>query len=139
MKSGQTLLRSFVWLFLLSALAAPGASRAEAVCPPDGDDTLWPTFDTEDICGNYHDCTNLVLNNEIAASKACMQKLEDCAVALTKANTRADAHNSALEVCRAKIPARKAAVPKSSGALPHNFADGNSCNRACWPLSSDQS
>ena len=80
-----------------------------ATCPPDGNDGLLPTFDAEDQCGSYEKCSALAVANQIEESKACIQKLDECIVALGKSNAEAEAHNSALEACRALIPNRQKA------------------------------
>jgi hypothetical protein len=41
-----------------------------------------------------------------------MQTLEDCGVTLTKANARAEAHNIALDACRATMPPKSSAAPR---------------------------
>ncbi len=80
-----------------------------ATCPPDGNDGLLPTFDVEDQCGSYEKCRTLAVANQIEELKACIQKLDECIVALGKSNAEAEAHNSALEACRALIPNRQKA------------------------------
>jgi hypothetical protein len=85
-----------------------------ATCPPDGNEGLLPTFDAEDHCGSDEKCTALAVANQIEESKACIRKLDDCVVALNKANAEAEAHNAALEACRALIPNRQK-TPSSPG------------------------
>ncbi|MGA8691707.1 MAG: hypothetical protein WB662_17840 [Methyloceanibacter sp.] len=93
---------------------APYGTMA-ANCPPDGDDSLWPTFDTADQCGSYQKCTALERNNQLEEAKACVRTMDDCGVALNKSNEKAAVHNSALEACRAAIPnQQKAPTPKPS-------------------------
>jgi hypothetical protein len=79
--------------------------RPSSYGPPDGNDGLLPTFDAEDQCGSYEKCSPLALANQIEASKTCIQKLDECIVALDKSNAEAEAHNSALDACRAHQPA----------------------------------
>jgi hypothetical protein len=99
---------------LVASLALVPWSAMAATCPPDGNAGLLPTFDAEDRCGSYDQCTALALANKIEESKACAQKFDDCAVAVNKANAVAEAHNAALEACRTLIPAR----PKETGGKP---------------------
>jgi hypothetical protein len=53
---------------ILPALAAGALmlfsvdTHAGAPCPPDGDDSLWPTFETVEKCGSYADCDTLMQN-----------------------------------------------------------------------------
>jgi hypothetical protein len=77
------------------------------VCIPDGDNSLWPTFDLSEKCGSYHKCAALGQPDE---ANACTQQIDDCGVALRKSNEKADAHNSALAACRSAIPARQKAM-----------------------------
>jgi hypothetical protein len=108
MKSNATMLG-----LVAAAVLAPCGAIA-ATCPPDGDDSLWPTFDIGDQCGSYETCTALALNNRLEEAKACARKIDDCGVALNESNEKADAHDSAIEACRSTIPYRQKA-PKTSG------------------------
>lgn len=78
-------------------------AQAESPCPPDGDDTVWPTFDTGEKCGNYSDCDVLMQKGRLEEAKTCNRKIDDCGVDLIKSNAKADAHNLALEACRSSI------------------------------------
>jgi hypothetical protein len=82
------------------------------VCLPDQDYSLWPTFEVADKCGSYDKCTALARPEQ---ARACTQQIDDCGVALQKANEKANAHNSALEACRSVIPALQKASPSRSG------------------------
>jgi hypothetical protein len=77
-------------------------THAGAPCPPDGDDSLWPTFETVEKCGSYADCDTL-MQNGLQEAGACNRKIDDCEAELIKTNAKADAHNVALEACRASI------------------------------------
>ena len=78
-------------------------AHAEVSCPPDGDDSLWPTFEVVEKCGSYADCDTLMQNGRYQDAGACNRKIDDCEAALIKTNAKADAHNVALEACRASI------------------------------------
>lgn len=78
-------------------------AQAESPCPPDGDDTVWPTFDTGEKCGSYSDCDVLMQKGRLEEAKTCNRKIDDCGVDLIKSNAKADAHNVALEACRSSI------------------------------------
>jgi hypothetical protein len=102
---------SVLALLLLSSCGALGAD-----CPPDGNDGLLPTFDAEDQCSDYDTCEALAQNNKAEEARACNKKIDECAAALRESNAKAEAHNAALEACRASIPARKKSPDsKSSG------------------------
>lgn len=78
-------------------------AQAESPCPPDGDDTEWPTFDTGEKCGSYSDCDVLMQKGRLEEAKTCNRKIDDCGVDLIKSNAKAEAHNVALEACRSSI------------------------------------
>jgi hypothetical protein len=114
-------------LSVAAVLVLAPCSAMGATCPPDGNEGSLPTFDVEDQCGDPYKCTALALEE----AKACSRKFDECAVALSKSNAEAEAHNLALEACRAGIPNRqKASSPKpsSDGAAP----TAPPCNRLEW-------
>lgn len=84
------------------------APSTVVVCVPDGDNSLWPTFDLAEKCGSYDKCAAL---GEAEKENACTQQIDDCGVALHKSNEKADAHNAALAACRSGIPALQKASP----------------------------
>jgi len=84
-------------------LALPEMAQAESPCPPDGDDSSWPTYEITDKCGDYDQCATLMKSGRLEEAQACDQKIDDCGVNLVKSNKRADAHNAALEACRSSI------------------------------------
>jgi hypothetical protein len=88
------------------------APSTGGVCVPDGDSALWPTFDLAEKCGSYDQCAALGQPEQV---NACTQKIDDCGVALRKANAKADAHNAALAACRSAIPALQKASPIRPG------------------------
>jgi hypothetical protein len=89
-----------------------------ADCPPDGNEGLLPTFDAEDQCGNYDDCGALAQNNQVQEARACSKKIDDCAAALRESNAKAEAHNAALEACRASMPSRQKSKSSSGENMP---------------------
>jgi hypothetical protein len=110
MQAKATTLSVFALLLLSSCIALA------ADCPPDGNDGLLPTFDAEDQCGDYDTCEALAQNNKTEEARVCNKKIDDCAAGLRESNAKAEAHNAALEACRASIPAReKSPHSKSSG------------------------
>ena len=86
------------------AIAAPQ-------CPPDGDDTSWPTFETVEKCGSYSDCDALMQKGQLAQAQACNRKIDDCGADLVRSNAKANAHNSALDECRASIWSTRVSKP----------------------------
>ena len=84
-------------------LALPTMAQAEQPCPPDGDDSSWPTYEITEKCGDYDQCDNLMKSGRLEEAKACSQKIDDCGVDLIKSNKRADVHNAALADCRTWI------------------------------------
>jgi len=78
-------------------------AEAESPCPPDGDDSNWPTYEVTEKCGGYDQCATLMESGRLKEAKACNQKIDDCGVDLIKSNKRADAHNAALADCRSSI------------------------------------
>jgi hypothetical protein len=76
---------------------------AGPTCPPDGDDSDWPTFEVVEKCGSYADCDTLMQNGQLQEAQACSRKIDNCGAALIKTNAKADAHNVALEACRSSI------------------------------------
>ncbi|MGE5260476.1 MAG: hypothetical protein ACM3MH_06315 [Actinomycetota bacterium] len=94
-----------------TALLLGPCARAAGPCPPDGDDTGWPTFEPAEKCGDYSDCDALMQTGQLAAAHTCNQKIDDCAADLIKSNAKADAHNLALEACRASIWSTKVSKP----------------------------
>jgi hypothetical protein len=104
-------------LVTLTALATATAllfgpcAQAAGPCPPDGDETGWPTFETAEKCGSYSDCDALMQRGQLADAQACNRKIDDCSAALIKSNAKADAHNLALEACRASIWSTKVTKP----------------------------
>jgi hypothetical protein len=78
-------------------------AQAAGPCPPDGDETGWPTFEASEKCGSYFDCDALMEKGQLADAQACNRKIDDCSAALIESNAKADAHNRALEACRASI------------------------------------
>jgi hypothetical protein len=104
-------------LSVAAVLVLAPCSAMGATCPPDGNEGSLPTFDVEDQCGDPVKCSALALDE----AKACSRKFDECAVALSKSNAEATAHNLALEACRAGIPSRQKASgpkPSSDGAAP---------------------
>jgi hypothetical protein len=90
------------------------APTTAGVCVPDGDNSLWPTFDLSETCGSYDKCAAL---GQPEKANACTQQIDDCGVALHKANEKAEAHNAALAACRSAIPAlQKAGRPSTPKA-----------------------
>jgi|SRR4026207_2368252 hypothetical protein len=96
----QTIARCFAVGILL---VLPKMAQAESPCPPDGDDSNWPTYEITDKCGDYDQCAALVESGRLQEAQACNQKIDNCGVNLFRSNKRADAHNAALEVCRSSI------------------------------------
>jgi hypothetical protein len=94
-------------MLAIATLVLAPCSTMGANCPPDGNGSLLPTYDAEDQCGSYEKCTELKRANRLADAKACSQRIDDCAVALDKSNAEAEAHNAAIEACRALIPNRQ--------------------------------
>jgi hypothetical protein len=88
-------------------LLLPSGLALGADCRPDGIDGLLPTFDAEDECGDLGKCEALAQNNQNEEANACERKIEDCSEALRLSNAKAEAHNAALEACRASIPNRQ--------------------------------
>jgi len=76
---------------------------AGPTCPPDGDDSDWPTFEVVEKCGSYADCDTLMQNGQLQEAQACSRKIDNCGAALIKTNAKADSHNAALEACRSSI------------------------------------
>jgi hypothetical protein len=95
----------------MALLCGPCAQAAAGPCPPDGDDTGWPTFDEAEKCGSYSDCDALMQKGQLADAQACNRKIDDCSAALIKSNAKADAHNLALEACRASIWSTRVSKP----------------------------
>ena len=104
---------SVVALLLLQSCLARAAD-----CRPDGNEGLLPTFDADDQCGNYDDCTALAQANQVEAARGCSKKIDDCAAAVRESNAKADAHNAALEACRASMPSREKLKSSSGGNMP---------------------
>ena len=69
-------------LSVVALLLLPSCLARAADCPPDGDEGLLPTFDADDQCGNYDDCTALAQDNQVEAARACTKKIDDCAAAV---------------------------------------------------------
>jgi hypothetical protein len=86
-----------------AALLFSPCAQAAGPCPPDGDDSGWPTFEVSEKCGSYSDCDALMQKAQLADAQACNRKIDDCSAALIESNAKADAHNRALEACRASI------------------------------------
>jgi hypothetical protein len=105
-------------LSIVALLLLPLCGAMAADCPPDGDEGLLPTFDAGDQCGNYDDCTALAQDNQVEAARACSKKIDDCAAAVRESNAKADAHNAALEACRASMPSREKSKSSSGGNMP---------------------
>jgi hypothetical protein len=84
-------------------LVLPKMAQAGSPCPPDGDDSSWPTYEITEKCGDYDQCARLMQSGRLQEAQACDQKIDDCGVNLIKSNKRADAHNAALEACRSSI------------------------------------
>lgn len=120
-------------MLAITTLVLVPCSAMGVTCPPDGNGSLLPTYDVEDQCGSYDKCTELERANRLAEARACSQKIDDCAVALDKSNAEAEAHNAAIEACRALIPNRQKttsqgpSVDKSapSSPKPENPNPGN--------------
>jgi hypothetical protein len=96
--------------FIALSVTAIGAAllfgpyaQAAGPCPPDGDDSGWPTFEASEKCGSYSDCDALMQKAQLADAQACNRKIDDCSAALIESNAKADVHNRALEACRASI------------------------------------
>jgi len=102
-------------LTLAAVLILTPRHAVPADCPPDGNDGLVPTYNAEDQCGDYDGCAALGQSDLIAA---CRKKFDDCAAALVESNAKAEAHNAALEACRASIPNVNKASKPSTGAAP---------------------
>ena len=77
--------------------------QAAPACPLDGDDSLWPTFETVEKCGSYDGCSILAQSGRVNEANACYKRIDDCGAAQIKLNERAAAHNAALEACRSSI------------------------------------
>lgn len=105
-------------LSVVALLLLPSCLARAADCPPDGNEGLLPTFDADDQCGNYDDCTALAQDNQVEAARACTRKIDDCAAAVRELNAKADAHNAALEACRASMPSREKSKSSSRGNMP---------------------
>jgi hypothetical protein len=86
-------------------------AQAAGPCPPDGDETGWPTFEASEKCGSYSDCDALIQKGQLADAQACNRKIDDCSAALIESNAKADAHNRALEACRASIWSTRVSKP----------------------------
>lgn len=110
------MMRNSLWGLMLgaTALLAPELALAFGSCPPDGDETLWPTASVDERCGSYQQCEAFVQANRPQDALACNQKIDKCAVALHQANAKAELHNTAVENCRASLPAQ----PKPAQANP---------------------
>jgi hypothetical protein len=99
-------MKRLVTLTALVTVTAPlfsPCAQAGGPCPPDGDDSGWPTFERAEKCGSYFNCDALMQKGELADAQACNRKIDDCSAALMKSNAKADTHNRALEACRASI------------------------------------
>ena len=103
---------------IVALLLLPLCGAMAADCPPDGNEGLLPTFDAGDQCGNYDDCTALAQDNQVEAARAGSKKIDDCAAAVRESNAKADAHNAALEACRASMPSREKSKSSSGGNMP---------------------
>jgi len=115
-------------MLAIATLVLAPCSTMGANCPPDGNGSLLPTYDAEDQCGSYEKCTELKRANRLADAKACSQRIDDCAVALDKSNAEAEAHNAAIEACRALIPNRQKTTsqgPSVDKGAPSSPKPGN--------------
>jgi len=56
-------------------LVLPKMAEAESPCPPDGDDSNWPTYEVTEKCGDYDQCATLMESGRLEEAKACNKKL----------------------------------------------------------------
>ncbi len=119
-KAALTAVKPIAWLVAAALLLGPDLALAFGSCPPDGDETMWPTPSIDEKCGSYDTCTILQQANRTQEAVACTQKIDRCAYSLHQANERAETHNAALEDCRANLPAQPKPVrPNASKPGKH--------------------
>ncbi len=109
--------RSALALIAATGVAVTSFSALGDDCSPDGGEGLLPTFDAEYQCGDLGICLKLAHDNRLKEASACEQKFDKCLAELNKSNAEADAHNEAVEACRAAMPSQpKTPNVKPSGA-----------------------
>lgn len=102
------------WFATAALLLAPNLALALGACPPDGDETMWPTPSIDERCGSYDTCTILQQANRTQEALACSQKIDKCAYSLHQSNEKAEVHNAALADCRASMPAQPKPVRRNA-------------------------
>ena len=114
----QTIARCFAVGILL---VLPKMAQAESPCPPDGDDSNWPTYEITDKCGDYDQCAALVESGRLQEAQACNQKIDNCGVNLFRSKQARGCSQCSI------------------GGLP--VIDLENCNQACgeredWAMTS---